>query len=79
MFIAGQFIGYCIAHGLNFPVDTTTLAEVIGGFIWLIIGYIDSKYPNTFKKLGNHIKPNIDTTNPVLNDEYEFGDTDGTR
>ena len=77
MYIAGWFIGFCISKGLNFPVDTQTLSQVIAGFIWLGIAYIDSKYPNTFKFLGNDIRPPYDVDNPVLNDEYECDEDDG--
>ena len=77
MYIAGWFIGLCVAHGLNLPVDAATLSQVISGIIFLIIGYIDSKYPNTFKFLGNSIRPPIDIDNPILNDEYECDSDDG--
>lgn len=77
MYIAGWFIGLCVANGLNFPVDAATLSEVLFGIVVLGIGYIDAKYPNTMKWLGNAIRPNVDLDNPVLNDEYECDDGDG--
>ena len=70
MTIAGWLIGLIAAQGLNLPVDTTTLAQVIAAIIFLALGYLDAKYPNTFKFLGNATVP-IDPTEPVLNDEYE--------
>ena len=73
MYLAGWLIGTLAAQGLNLPVDTTVLSQVIFGFIMLFIGYIDAKYPNTFKWLGN-AKEIIDPTEPVLNDEYECDD-----
>ena len=76
MYIAGWFIGFCVSKGLQFPVDTETLACVIAGLIWLGIGYIDSKYPNTFKFLDNHITPPPEI-NQILNDEYECDNNDG--
>lgn len=75
MYLAGWLIGTLAAQGLNLPVDSTVLSQVIFGFIMLFIGYIDAKYPNTFKWLGNGQAP-IDPTEPVLNDEYEC-DEDG--
>ena len=76
MYIAGWFIGLCISYGLNFPVDTQTLSCVIAGLIWLGIGYIDAKYPNTMKWLGNQIRtpPEIEG---ILNDEYVSDNDDG--
>ena len=73
MYLAGWLIGTLAAHGLNLPVDATVLSQVIFGFIMLFIGYIDAKYTNTYKWLGN-AKEAIDPTEPVLNDEYECDD-----
>ena len=70
MTLAGWLIGTLTAQGLNLPVDTTALSQVIAAIIFLILGYIDSKYPNTFAFLGNAKLP-VDPTEPVLNDEYE--------
>jgi len=75
MWIAGWFIGVIISQGLQLPITQEQLAEIIGAIIFLIIGYIDAKYPNTFKFLGN-AKLQVDPTEPVLNDEYE-SDNDG--
>ena len=67
--IAGWIISLAIANGLDLGIDACTLAEVIGAVLGLIYGYIDAKYPNTFKFLGNATVP-VDPTEPVLNDEY---------
>lgn len=75
MLIAGWAIGTLAAHGLDLGVDSATLAQVIGAFIFLIIGYIDAKYPNTFKILGNSTQP-VTTEETILNDEYVTGEED---
>ena len=75
MYIAGWFIGTLTAQGLDLGIDTTILAQVIAAFIMLGIGYIDAKYPNTFRFLGNAQLP-IDPTEPVLNEEYECDNLD---
>ena len=75
MTLAGWLIGTLTAQGLNLPVDTTVLSQVIAAIIFLILGYIDAKYPNTFKFLGNQ-KLEVDPTEPVLNDEYECDNDD---
>ena len=75
MIIAGQVIGALAAQGLNLNVNATTLSEVIGAFIFLIIGYIDAKYPNTFKILGN-AKPPVVPEKGIINDEYVTGDSE---
>ena len=77
MLIAGWFIGTLTANNLNLPVDTTTLSQVISAFIFLLIGYIDSKYHNTFRFLDNApITPDntVEEQDLLLNEEYEFGD-----
>lgn len=81
MIIAGWAIGTLTAHGLNLPVDSTTLSQVISAFIFLGIGYIDAKYPNTFKFLHNqNMDPTvIEDEDLILNEEYEWlGDDDGS-
>lgn len=78
MLIAGWTIGLLAAYGLNLGVDASTLAEVIGAFIFLIIGYIDAKNPNTFKFLGNGSTP-VASEETVLNDEYVTGDEDDSQ
>lgn len=79
MMIAGSVIGTLTAHGLNLNVDATTLSEVIGAFILLIIGYIDARFPNTFNFLGlgnNNVNDPVATESQILNDEYVTGDED---
>lgn len=81
MTLAGYLIGLATANGLNLPIDTATLAEIIGTILFFIIAYIDAKNPNNFKWLHN------DTTTPteqqlvlkeiVLNEEYTTTDEDG--
>ena len=78
MLIAGWSIGLLAAYGLNLGVDASTLAEVIGAFIFLIIGYIDAKNPNTFKFLGNDSTP-VAAESEILNDEYVTGDEDDSQ
>ena len=78
MMIAGSVIGTLAAHGLNLNVDATTLSEVIGAFILLIIGYIDARFPNTFNFLGlrNNVNDPVATESQILNDEYVTGEED---
>ena len=75
MLIAGWAIWTLAAHGLELGVDAATLAQMIGAFIFLIIGYIDAKFPNTFKFLGNGVKP-VTGEETILNDEYVTGEED---
>ena len=80
MWIAGWFIGLLISKGLNLPISEAQLSEIIAAIIFLILGYVDAKYPNTFKFLGNgNTAPAELVIEDVLNDEYisEFGDDDG--
>ena len=76
MWLAGWFLGILISQGLSLPVSQEQLTTIISSIIFLIIGYIDAKYPNTMKWLGNQ-KPTIDGTEPVLNDEYECDNNGG--
>ena len=69
--IAGWTIGIAISHGLNLPITEAQLSEILFTIIVFIIGYLDSKYPNTFGFLGNKPKKQVDPTEPVLNPEYE--------
>ena len=75
MYIAGWTIGTLLAYGLNLPISQEQLSQIIMGIIFLGIGYIDAKYPNTFAFLGN-AKLTVDPTEPVLNDEYECDNDD---
>ena len=70
--IAGYAIGICIAHGLNLPISQAQLSEIIFTIIMLGVGYLDSKYPNTFKFLGNNeiidIDPSLEYPDIETND-----------
>lgn len=74
------FLAICITGILayfGYTVDQPQLATVIASVITLIIAIYSSKHPNTMAVLGNAKTP-IDSSEPVLNDEYETGaDTDG--
>ena len=73
------FLAICITGILayfGYTVDQPQLATVIASVITLIIAIWSSKNPNTLAVLGND-KPTINSSEPVLNDEYETGaDTD---
>ena len=74
MAISGWAIGILVAHGLNLPITEAQLSEILFTVIIFIIGYLDSRYPNTFGFLGNQKQNSVDPTEPVLNDEYETGE-----
>lgn len=79
MAIAGWFIGLCVAHGINLPVDQQTLSEIIFTILLLIWAYLDAKYPHKLAIFG-YAKPTVGVGGePVLNDEYETaaGEDDG--
>ena len=85
MTLAGYLIGLAASQGLNLPIDTATLAQLIGTILFFIIAYIDAKNPNTFKFLDNHkitTEQQLILKEIVLNEEYETpekeGDLDGT-
>ena len=70
------FAAICITTILayfGYTVDQAQLATVLMSIITLVIAVWSSKNPNTLKCLGN-APAEIDTEEPVLNDEYEFGD-----
>ena len=71
MAISGWAIGILISHGLNLPITEAQLSEILFTIIIFIIGYLDSRYPNTFGFLGNQKQNSVDPTEPVLNPEYE--------
>ena len=73
MTLAGYLIGIITAHGLKLGVDAQTLSEVIGAFIFLALGYLDAKYPNTFKFLDNQCSCTTET-NPIIEDVDPAGD-----
>lgn len=67
------FLAICITGILayfGYTVDQASLATVLMSVITLIIAIWSSKNPNTLACLGNAPEP-IDTTEHVLNDEYE--------
>ena len=73
------FIAICLTTILayfGYTVDQAQATTVIMGVITLIIAIWSSKNPNTLKCLGNAKEP-IDSTEPVLNPEYECDDNDG--
>lgn len=76
MMIAGWFLGYAAAHGLNLPIDATQLTEILFVILCFIAAYIDAKFPNTFSFLGNANLVDMGTIlgypseEVVLNDEY---------
>lgn len=68
------FLAICITGALayfGYTVDQPQLATVLASVITLVIAVWSSKNPNTLKCLGNEVKPTVDATEPVLNDEYE--------
>ena len=71
MAISGWAIGIMVSHGLNLPITESQLSEILFTIIVFVIGYLDSRYPNTFNFLGNKPRNTIDPTEPVLNQEYE--------
>lgn len=86
MTVAGYLIGAAAAKGLNLPIDTEALSQLIGTLLFFILAYIDAKYPNTFSWLGNAETVDMGTIlgyppeETVMNDEYiaevEMDDTE---
>ena len=72
MTIAGYAIGTITAHGLDLPVDSMTFSQVIAAFIFLGLGYLDSKYPNTFKFLHDDEDQEPEYPEISLNEDYEI-------
>ena len=60
----------------GYTVDQAQATTVIMGVITLIIAIWSSKNPNTLAFLGNG-KPEVDSEEPVLNEEYIYGEDDG--
>lgn len=77
MTLAGYLIGVAASQGLNLPIDTAALSQLISTIIFFIIAYIDAKYPNSFDWLGNGNLVDMGTIlgypseEVVLNEEYE--------
>ena len=72
------FIAICLTAILayfGYTVDQAQLATVIMSIITLIIAIWSSKNPNTLACFGN--QPKVDSTEPVLNPEYECDEDDG--
>ena len=72
------FIAICLTAILayfGYTVDQAQLATVIMSIITLIIAIWSSKNPNTLAVFGN--QPTVDSTEPVLNPEYECDEDDG--
>ena len=70
---AGWIISLAASKGLDLGVDAQTLAQILGVILGLAYSYIDAKYPNTFKFLGNSTET-IEVEELVLNSEYECDD-----
>ena len=68
---AGYALAYFVSIGLNLPITQEQLSEVIMTIIFFLIAYVDAKYPNTFKFLGND-KPVTNYEETVMNDEYVY-------
>lgn len=61
----------------GYTVDQAQASAVIMGGITLLIAIWSSKNPNTLEVLGNAKTP-VESEEPILNDEYEYGeDEDG--
>ena len=58
----------CKHFGIEIPHETVVM--FVTGIVTFVIAIISSKHPNSFDWLGNAPEP-IDSTEPVLNDEYE--------
>lgn len=66
------FIAICLTAILGYfgyTVDQAQMASVIMAVITLIIAIWSSKNPNTLACFGN--KPQAESSEPVLNEEYE--------
>ena len=62
MTFAGWMVGVLASYGFNLNIDVSVLAEVIGAFIFMILGYWDSRDHNTFGFLGNGATPEVGST-----------------
>lgn len=80
MMIAGWALGYLASKGLNLPIDASQLTEIFFTLLCFVAAYIDAKYPNTFKFLGNsknNTEQQLVLKEIVLNEEYETTDEGG--
>ena len=60
----------------NISIGESDLTIIANAIVTLAIAIWSSYNPNTISWLGNAPTP-INPTEPVLNDEYEYGDNDG--
>ena len=65
-----------ICRYFNISIGENELTIIANALIALIIAIWSSYNPNTIPWLGNAPTP-IDSTEPVLNDEYECDENDG--
>ena len=74
MLIAGWFIGLLVSHGLNLPITTEGLSEVISAIIFLAIAHIDATNPNSIwnKKSSNEYSEEIDPLSENEDDENDI-------
>lgn len=74
MLIAGYAIGYFLSIGLNLPISQEQLSEILFIILCALGAYIDAKYPNTLKFLGNgknnQVEQQLVLKEIVLNEEY---------
>lgn len=80
MMFAGAALGALASMGLDLPIDETQLTEISFTILCFIAAYIDAKYPNTFKFLGNsknNTEQQLVLKEIVLNEEYETTDEGG--
>ena len=70
MTIAGYLIGALASKGLNLPIDADILSQMIGALIFFGLAWIDAKYPNTFKFLGNAPNFEVETEEDLINEDY---------
>ena len=62
MILAGYTIGILTSQGLQLPITETQLTEAISTILFIVLAYLDAKYSNTFKCLGN----NKEYTNKII-------------
>ena len=71
MMLAGYLLAFFISQGLNLPISQEQLAEIIMTVIFFIAAYLDAKFPNSFKFLGNGENVAVETEADLINEEYE--------
>ena len=74
MMFAGYCLGYFISIGLNLPISQEQLSEILFTIICFIAAYIDAKFPNAFKFLGNQksmaAEVIVESEEDLINDDY---------